>query len=400
MSNSIVQMSPGHAVHAEVGTGDLLTRLARPEVRDLPGYNAGLSSDLVRQRYGVTRVARLASNENPFGPSPDVEKALQELAGSASLYPDANCRALRAAIALRTGTEADRVAIGNGSENLLEVLCQAFLARGDRVVTLLPSFGLHEIYPRMMGARVQMVPVRPDMEFDVEAWCTALTSGQRAPKMVILSNPSNPVGCMLDSHAFRRIVQATPPETLLVIDEAYYEYALTTPGFPDALAELRVQARPWIVLRTFSKAWGLAGLRVGYGIASSPKLVEMLDRVRTPFNVNAAAQRAALAAWADPAHMHKCVLSTVAMRDALSGQLRRMGVKVAPSATNFLFLNVMRPNGPVAEALLERGVIVKPWKESGYENFIRVSIGSADDNALFMSSLSDLLGLALPGEGL
>lgn len=393
MSNSIVQVSPGHSGQAQVGTGALLTRLARLEVRDLPGYNAGLSSELVRQRYGVTRVARLASNENPFGPSPDVQKALQELAGSASLYPDANCRALRAAIALRVGTEADKVVIGNGSENLLEVLCQAFLSPGDRVVTLLPSFGLHEIYPRMMGATVQMVPVTSDMEFDVDAWCTALASGPQVPKMVILSNPSNPVGCMLDSHAFRRIVQAASAETLLVIDEAYYEYAHTTPGFPDALAELRDQARPWIVLRTFSKAWGLAGLRVGYGIASDPKLVEMLDRVRTPFNVNTAAQSAALAAWADPSHMQQCVLSTVAMRDALAGQLREMGVRVAPSATNFLFLNVMRPNGPVAEALLNFGVIVKPWKEPGYENFIRVSIGSADDNALFLTSLGDLLGM-------
>jgi histidinol-phosphate aminotransferase len=394
MSNSMIQVSQGDLDHAAVGVGAFLTSLARVEVRDLPAYNAGLSSELVRQRYGVTRVARLASNENPFGPSPDVAKALQELAGSASSYPDANCRALRAAIALRTGTDADRVVIGNGSENLLEVLCQAFLSRGDRVVTLLPSFGLHEIYPRMMGARVQMVPVRPDMEFDVDAWCTALASGQQAPKMVILSNPSNPVGCMLDSHAFRRIVKATPAQTLLVIDEAYYEYALTTPGFPDALAELHNQARPWIVLRTFSKAWGLAGLRVGYGIASAPKLVELLDRVRTPFNVNAAAQSAALAAWDDTAHMQQCVLSTVAMRDALAEQLRSMGVRVAPSATNFLFLNVMQPNGPIAEALLRCGVIVKPWKESGYEHYIRVSIGSADDNALFLSALNKLLGNA------
>lgn len=373
---------------------ELLTRMARPEVRDLPAYNAGLSSELVRQRYALTRVARLASNENPFGPSPAVGKALAALERSASLYPDANCRALRAAIALRTGAQPDQVMIGNGSENLLEVLCQAFLSPGDRVVTLLPSFGLHEIYPRMMGARVQMVPVTSALEFDVDAWCSALSRGSRTPKMAILSNPSNPVGCMLDNHDFRCVVQAAPPETLLVIDEAYYEYALRTPGFPDALAELREQKRPWIVLRTFSKAWGLAGLRVGYGVASDAKLVEMLDRVRTPFNVNLAAQTAALAAWGDPAHMEKCVLATVVMRDAMAEKLRTLGVRVAPSATNFLFMNLGQANGPIAEALLKRGVIVKPWKESGYENFIRVSIGSAEDNALFLHSLTELLCLA------
>ena len=369
---------------------ELLTRLARPEVRELPAYNAGLSSEVVRQRYGVQHVARLASNENPFGPSPAVGQALTQLSLKAGLYPDPNCRALRSAIAERTGAQPDQVVVGNGSENLLEVLCQAFLEPGDRVVTLLPSFGLHEIYPRMMGARVQMLPVTPALEFDVDAWVAALTQGP-APKMAMLSNPSNPVGCMLDAAAFRRIVQATPQETLLVIDEAYYEYALHTNGFPDALAELRAQNRPWIVLRTFSKAWGLAGLRVGYGIASDDRLVQLLDRVRTPFNVNLAAQVAALAAWNDPAYMERCVSDTVVQREWLISQLRAMGVVMAPSATNFVFINLQRPNGPVAEALLARGVIVKPWKEVGYESFIRVSIGSAQDNTLFLHALQDIL---------
>ena len=369
---------------------DLLTRLARPEVRGLPAYNAGLSSEVVRQRYGVQHVARLASNENPFGPSPAVELALAHLALSAGLYPDANCRALRAAIAARTGAQPEQVVVGNGSENVLEMLCQAFLEPGDRVVTLLPSFGLHEIYPRMMGARVQMLPVTAALEFDVDAWVAALSQGP-APKLAMLSNPSNPVGCMLDATAFRRIVQATPPETLLVIDEAYYEYALHAPGFPDALAELRAQNRPWIVLRTFSKAWGLAGLRVGYGIASDARLVQMLDRVRTPFNVNVAAQTAALAAWNDAAYMQQCVSKTVAQREVLTAQLRSMDVVMAPSATNFLFLDLQRPNGPVTEALLARGVVVKPWKEAGYESFIRVSIASEEDNALFMQAFSEAM---------
>lgn len=369
---------------------DLLTRLARPEVRGLPAYNAGLSSEVVRQRYGVQHVARLASNENPFGPSPAVGLALAHLALSAGLYPDANCRALRAAIAARTGAQPEQVVVGNGSENILEMLCQAFLEPGDRVVTLLPSFGLHEIYPRMMGARVQMLPVTAALEFDVDAWVAALTQGP-APKLAMLSNPSNPVGCMLDATAFRRIVQATPQETLLVIDEAYYEYALHAPGFPDALAELRAQNRPWIVLRTFSKAWGLAGLRVGYGIASDARLVQMLDRVRTPFNVNVAAQTAALAAWNDAAYMQQCVSKTVAQREVLTAQLRSMDVVMAPSATNFLFLDLQRPNGPVTEALLARGVVVKPWKEAGYESFIRVSIASAEDNALFLQAFSEAM---------
>jgi histidinol-phosphate aminotransferase len=372
---------------------EILTRLARPEVLDLPVYNAGLSSDVVRQRYGVTHVARLASNENPFGPGPAVARALAGLVTTVGLYPDANSLALRNAIATRTGAQAGEIVIGNGSENLLEMLCQALLSPGDRVVTLVPSFGLHDIYPRMMGARVQLVSVTKALEFDVDAWCHALASGPQAPKMAMFSNPSNPVGCLLDASSFRRIVQATPPETLLVIDEAYYEYALHSPGFPDALAELRVQSRPWIVLRTFSKAWGLAGLRVGYGIVCDARLVQLLDRVRTPFNVNLAAQTAALAAWSDPAHMEKTVQDTVIQRDALAAQLRALGVRIAPSAGNFLFLDLQRPNDVISEALLVRGVLVKPWKERGYENFIRVSIGSEKDNALFLKAFKE--GMAL-----
>ena len=370
---------------------DLIRRIARPEARDLPAYNAGLSSDAVRQRFGLDTIARLGSNENPFGPSPAVGAALRDMADAIGQYPDANSTALRAAIAARTGVEPADIVVGNGSENLLELLCLAFLSPGDRVVTLLPSFGLHEIFPRMMGAQVDMVPVTDAMEFDVDAWCAALGGGARPPKMAILSNPSNPVGCMLDADAFDRVVRAAPTETLLVIDEAYYEYARLTPGFPDALTRLRAQERPWIVLRTFSKAWGLAGLRVGYGLASHAELVRMLDRVRTPFNVNLAAQRAALAAWTDADHMEKTVRETVAQREILRTQLRDLGVTVAPSAANFLFVDLRRANGPVAEALLARGIIVKPWKEAGYEHFIRVSVGAAADNRLFVAALADIL---------
>lgn len=370
---------------------DLIRRIARPEARDLPAYNAGLSSDAVRQRFGLDTIARLGSNENPFGPSPAVGAALRDMADAIGQYPDANSTALRAAIAARTGVEPADIVVGNGSENLLELLCLAFLSPGDRVVTLLPSFGLHEIFPRMMGAQVDMVPVTDSMEFDIDAWCAALGGGARPPRMAILSNPSNPVGCMLDADAFDRVVRAAPPETLLVIDEAYYEYARLTPGFPDVLTRLRAQERPWIVLRTFSKAWGLAGLRVGYGLASHAELVRMLDRVRTPFNVNLAAQRAALAAWTDADHMEKTVRETVAQREILRMQLRDLGVAVAPSAANFLFVDLRRANGPVAEALLARGIIVKPWKEAGYEHFIRVSVGAAADNRLFVAALADIL---------
>lgn len=375
--------------------------LARPEVTPLPAYNAGLSSDAVRARYGVTEIARLASNENPYGPSPAVGRALVDLAARAGTYPDANSTALRAAIAERTGARPGEVVIGNGSEDILQMLCQALLSPGDRVLTQRPAFGLHEIYPRMMGAQVELLALTPELGFDVDAWCAALARG---PKVVMLANPSNPVGCMFDADDFARLLAAVPGGTLLVVDEAYYEYARLAPGYPDVLAMLRARQvanegrSPWIVLRTFSKAWGLAGLRVGYGIASDEALVQLLDRVRTPFNVNLAAQAAALAAWGDEAFMAQAVARTVQQREVLAAQLRALaasvlpGLRVAPSAANFLFVDLARPNGPVNEALLARGIIVKPWKEPGFETFIRVSVGTDEDNARFVQALAEIAG--------
>ena len=199
---------------------------------------------------------------------------------------------------------------------------------------------------------------------------------------------------MFDAAAFQRLLAATPAGTLLVIDEAYYEYARLAPGFPDALAALRDQRRPWIVLRTFSKGWGLAGLRVGYGIASDAALVQLLDRVRTPFNVNQPAQEAALAAWGDEAFMARATAQTVQFRQAMVARLNEVawpGLRIAPSAANFLFIDLGRPNGPVNEALLAHGIIVKPWKEAGFENFIRVSVGLPEDNDRFLRALREIV---------
>ena len=373
-------------------TNSLIASLARAEVRPLPAYNAGLSNEAVRARYGVTDIARLASNENPFGLSPAVRQVIADVANDVGNYPDANCTALRQAIAERTGIEASRLVFGNGSEDLIKLLCEVFLAPGDLVVTQRPVFGLHEIYPKMMGARVELLDLNDELGFDIDAWCTAMA---KAPKIAFLPNPSNPVGCMMDVAQFATVLEATPENTVLVVDEAYYEYALHDDNYPDVMAMLAARKGPWIVLRTFSKAWGLAGLRVGYGMADSAELIDLLNKVRSPFNVNMAAQRAALAAWNDPSHMRSGVAMTVALREKLRQQLLDLaapgqplqGLRIAPSVANFLFLDIGRPNGPVNEALLKQGIIIKPWKEAGFEHFLRVSIGTEKDNARFVAAL-------------
>lgn len=366
-------------------TTDSISNLARPEVPGLPAYNSGLSSDAVRARYGLSHIARLGSNENPYGPSALVARALVDLASQIRNYPDAGSCALRAALAERHAVSPGQLVLGNGSEDILQMLCQAFTGPGDRVLTQRPAFGLHEIYPQMMGASVELIELTGGLEFDLNAWCAALA---RAPKLAFIANPSNPVGCMWSAEQFAQLLAAAAPGTLLVIDEAYVEYASLSPGYPDTLAQLRACGRPWILLRTFSKAWGLAGLRVGYGLASDAAIIGLLDRVRTPFNVNLAAQSAALAALQDEAHMQRSVAATVAERERLAQRLRAAGLRLAPSATNFLFVDTGRHAAAVAESLLAAGVIIKPWKEPGFEQFLRVSIGLPADNDRFLQALA------------
>ena len=366
----------------------LLKNLARPEARSLSVYNAGLSAEAVQKKYGVAHIAKLASNENPLGASPQVVTALAADACFSAIYSDASSAVLRDALAADTGVAAGNIVIGNGSEDILHMLALAFLNPGDRVVTLIPSFGLHEIFPRMMGADVTLVGVNARQEFDVEAWENALSA---PAKMLIFSNPSNPVGCMLNREGFTRIVNAAPADCVLVIDEAYFEYCENDPEYPDSLRVLAEQPRPWIVLRTFSKAYGLAGLRVGYGLASHPELVNLLDRVRTPFNINRSAQVAAVAALQDKQHVRDSIALVTALREEMAAELTALGFNVASSSANFLFFDCGCPATELAQRLLAYGVIIKPWRETGYENWIRVSIGNEQDNRQFIDSLKRIL---------
>ena len=357
----------------------------RAEVRGLPAYNAGLSGEFVRARYGVSHVAKLGSNENPRGASAAVLAHLAQFttAGTLALYPDPSCSALRALIADRLEVDQEQLLFGNGSEDLLAIAAHTFLAPGDEVITVIPSFGLHIIYPQSVGAKVVTVPMRADFEFDVDALVAAISPRTR---MLIISNPSNPVGCAMDATEMRRLLSAVSPGTLVLWDEAYFEYASGEGGYPDSLAVLRESGLPWLLLRTFSKAYGLAALRVGYGVASAPELAGLMNRVRTPFNINQIAQEAAAVAFGDQAHVAASVADARAGREWLRAALVGLGVNPAPSRANFLFFDCREDATRLAGRMLEDGVIVKPWREPGYENCMRVSVGNAADNALFIGS--------------
>lgn len=356
-----------------------------PHVAALPPYNAGMNIAVARKISGRGDIAALASNENPDGCSPKVLAALANL--NPSRYCDPACTALRGALSEKLGVAAERIVIGNGSEEMIAAICRAVLCPGAMVATVSPGFGLHEIEALANGATVDKVAMRVDLDFDVPGIIAALT---KAPAIFFLSSPSNPVGPALDAVSLDRILAAVPSETLLVLDEAYFEYV--SGDVPDGLAVLSRSTLNYVVLRTFSKAYGLAGLRVGYAVFSDERLARAVTSSKTPFNVNTAAQIAALAALEDEAWMKASVASIAAERARVADAVSALRLRAARSETNFLFIDVGLDSQKVFDHLLSHGIIVKPWKEKGYETFIRMTVGKRTENDRFIAALQTLAG--------
>jgi histidinol-phosphate aminotransferase len=328
-------------------------------------------------------IARLGSNENPDGCAPAVMEVLRSGAVEPWRYADPACVALREALGEETGVDPDSIVVGNGSEELIGAICRTVLRAGDEVVTVVPSFGLHEIEPLAMGALVTKVGMTAALDFDVEALLAALTG---RPRMLMLSSPSNPVGVTLSADALHRIVAALPPETLLVLDEAYAEYA-GAGGDENTIELLDRAGVRYVVLRTFSKAYGLAGLRVGYALTSHQELAAAMTKAKSPFNVNAAAQAAAMAALSNGDWMRASVARVKIERQRVFAALRELGFRPAQSDGNFVFFDCGHDSGECAAFLLSRGIIVKPWKEEGYTTFLRVTVGLRDENDRFIREL-------------
>ncbi|WP_083930920.1 histidinol-phosphate transaminase [Solimonas variicoloris] len=363
-----------------------------PHIAAVPKYNAGLGLAAARAASGLEQIARLASNENPYGCSPGVQQVLSGSSVEPWRYSDPACQRLRMALGERLGVDPERIVVGNGSEEMIAAASRAFLSEGAEALTVAPCFGLHEIEPLAVGARVTKVPMTADFGFDVPALEAALA---RAPNAFFLPSPWNPVGAALDHEQLARVIAATPESTLFVLDEAYREF--TSDAIPDGFEMLRESARSYVVLRTFSKAFGLAGLRVGYAICASVEIARMLSAAKTPFNVNAVAQAAAVAALDDQAWMQAAVARICAERERVAGELRALGLRVARSEGNFLFFSVGRSSAEVAAELLKAGVVVKPWVEAQYQAFIRVSIGAPIENDQFLAALAAILRPAAAG---
>jgi histidinol-phosphate aminotransferase len=359
-------------------------KYARPAVMATEPYPMGKSNEELQADLGLPGLALMGTNENPLGPSPlAMEAAIREMR-SASVYPDGGCSALSRAIASRLSIGRDMVVVGNGGDNCISMIAHAFLDPGDEVVVCDPSFPVYGIAAAAMGARTVAVPHR-GLAHDLPAMRRAVGSRTR---LVIVCNPNNPTATLVDAAALEAFVRGMPGRVVTLLDEAYREFA-SGPDAPDGLPWAR-EGLPVLCLRTFSKAYGLAGLRVGY-LLGDPGLLDPVRRVREAFPVSRIAQAAALAAWDDAEFVRRSVAHADESRAYLAAAFDRLGLPHAPSFANFVFVDFRRDAGQVCRALLQRGILVKPGALWGMPTWSRVSFGTMDQNRAFTAALEELL---------
>jgi histidinol-phosphate aminotransferase len=331
---------------------------------------------------------RMNLNESPYPPSPRAIEAMREACGTVNRYPDSNWRALTAALSERTGVPAARIVVGNGSDELIASATRIALTAGDEVVAPVPSFGSFAKGTAIQGARLVTVPVGANGACDVDAMLAAVTGHTR---LMFLVTPNNPTGGMLTTDEVARVARELPDHVLLVLDEAYHEFAMQAGG-TDPLPVMSARAGPWAIFRSFSKAYGLAGVRVGYLLCGSEAVAGGFQVARNAFTVNAVAQAGALAALEDQAHMREIVSKMAAERDRLAAGLKALGLVPLPSVGNFLAVETPLPAREVLAALKDAGILISSIPAPGYEKFIRITVGLAEDT----DALLAVLGGSLP----
>ncbi len=359
-----------------------LPLVVSPNIERLSPYVPGKPLEQLERELGIRDAVKLASNESPLGPSPRALEAAARALASAHRYPDGT--ALREALARHHGVSVGEVVLGNGSNELIDLICRTFAGAIRHAVYPDPSFVCYRSCTLAANIPSSEVPLVDHVRYDVDSILRAMRPDTG---LLFLANPNNPTGAHLSRNELARLLAAAPSDALVVLDEAYVEF-VDAPDFVSA-TELRAVHPNLIILRTFSKAYGLAALRVGYGIAR-PKLVDYLDRVRAPFNVSSVALAAAGAALDDPEHVARYVELNRGERARVAAALRGMGLAPAPSQANFLLVDVMRLGREVYEGLLRRGVIVRPMPPP-LDRFLRISIGLSAENDRMLAALQSLL---------
>jgi histidinol-phosphate aminotransferase len=359
-----------------------MSGLVSPSIESLLPYEGGKPVEELARELGIDNAIKLASNENPLGPSPKALEAARAILNQVHRYPDAAAFKLRERIASEHGIPMDHVIQGNGSNELLDLAVRTFCTAEHHIIFAEPAFVVYRIAALSHGVPFSAVPTR-DLTHDLEAMLAAVTPRTR---LIFVGNPNNPTGTYVGLPALRRFLRAVPPEVVVLIDEAYIEYT-TAADFPDCMT-LRNEHERLIVCRTFSKIHGLAGLRVGYGV-STPELVSYMNRVRAPFNVGNLGQAAAVAALDDRDHVKQSHTLNAAERERMAARLKAMGLTVTPSQANFYLVDVKQSGRAIYDALLRKGVIVRPF--GSLPNSIRVTVGKPEENDRFLGALAEVL---------
>jgi histidinol-phosphate aminotransferase len=359
--------------------------LANEHILGIAPYEPGKPVEELERELGIHDAIKLASNENPLSPSDRVQKAIVAALPALNRYPDGSAHYLRHALARKHDVSPDQVFLGNGSNELIELVVRTFLRSGDEAVVPHPSFVVYPMIVQAVGG-VRVMVMLKDYRLDLEAMARAITP---MTKIVFIANPNNPTATIVTRDEVEAFMARLPERTIAVFDEAYVEFA-QGPDFPDGLDYVRAGRRV-VVLRTFSKAASLAGLRVGYGIADADA-VSLINRIRAPFNVNSLAQAAALAALEDDSHVLECVRMIDAGRHYLYEEFKALGLRYAPSRANFILLDVGRNASDIYQRLLKEGVIVRPLTPFGLESALRVTIGTPQENRRFVKALRSVLG--------
>lgn len=354
----------------------------RAPLQGVPASTPFKPAAQLKRELGLTELYRMGANENPLGPSPRALVALQAAAAELNRYPDANNVELRTRLSERLDFPLDHIVVEAGISGLLRVAAEAFINEGDRVVFPWPTFGVYPMFIKFMGGVPVPVPCKPDLQTDFD---TIAETARRA-RMVWLCNPNNPTGLAFGLEPVRQLLDRLSPETIVVVDEAYYEFSDVETALP-----LVREGRPVIVMRTFSKAHGIAALRVGYAVMR-PDIADWFNRCREPFQVTLAGQAAALAALDDDEHVAGSVEVARSGRTYLAEECRKMGLEVVPSSANFVLIKIGRDCRPLAGALLRQGFMVRATDDLfDLPGYLRVTVGTEEMNARFVEAFKGVL---------
>jgi histidinol-phosphate aminotransferase len=350
-------------------------------VASLKPYVPGKPIEELERELGISGSVKLASNENPVGPSKKALKALRgNVLGNLNRYPDGGAYYLRQALSRHLGVREEELIVGNGSNELLDIAVRTFMKPGDEAVMAWPSFIVYPMAVQAQGCTGVKVPLS-GFRHDLDAMADAVTERTR---MLFIANPNNPTGTVNTAGEVDRLMERLPTDIIVVVDEAYYEY-VADPSYADSMKHFR-DGRNVLILRTFSKIYGLAGLRIGYGI-SKPGILEEMNKIREPFNTSTPAQAAAIAALEDREHVERSKSINLEGRQYLCGELESLGVKYVPTEANFIFMFPGKDSEEVFQSLLRQGVIVRPMGPDS----IRVTIGLPEENKRFIEALSKVL---------